>query len=79
MRIPVEAPIVRDIAKVLIIREMNMYFSRLRKMDEAFSFKNLDNITDEQLDQICFKRGIDINKDRKDKIKDFKLWLSISN
>lgn len=56
-----------------------MYFRKIRKIDEEFSFKNLDNLTDEELDQICFKRGIDINQDRKEKLRDFKLWLSISN
>jgi hypothetical protein len=81
LNIPVETtPIIRDIAKLLVVRELNMYFSRIRSFDVEYSFKNLDNITDEDLDQICFRRGIEINNQtRKEKIKDFKLWLSISN
>jgi hypothetical protein len=81
LKIPVEStPIIRDIARFLVTRELNMYFSRIRKFDVEYSFKNLDKISDEDLDQICFRRGIEINNQtRKDKIRDFKCWLSISN
>jgi hypothetical protein len=62
LNIPVETtPIVRDIAKLLVVRELNMYFSRIRKFDIEYSFNNLDKISDEDLDQICFRRGIEIN------------------
>lgn len=61
LNIPVDTPIIRDIAKILVTRELNMYFKRIRKFDVEYSFKNLDKLTDEELDQICFRRGIDIN------------------
>ena len=31
------------------------------------------------LSQICFDRGIDLDKTRREKIEDLRLWLSISN
>jgi hypothetical protein len=46
LNIPVDTPIIRDIARLLIVRELNMYFSRLRKFDVEYSFKNLDKVTD---------------------------------
>lgn len=57
-----------------------MYFSRLRKEDESLTFSALDEFSEEQIDFICFKRGIDIDKQNlKQKKDDLKLWLSISN
>ena len=51
LNIPVETtPIIRDIARLLVTRELNMYFSRIRKFDVEYSFKNLDNISDEDFD-----------------------------
>ena len=44
------------------------------------SFEQLDKYTEEELNYICFKRGIEIqNKSFDQKMKDLKLWLSISN
>jgi c-di-GMP-binding flagellar brake protein YcgR len=57
-----------------------MYFARIRKEDESLSFDSLDNYSEEQIDSICFKRGIEIDKQSlKEKKQDLKLWLSISN
>lgn len=57
-----------------------MYFSKLRKEDETLSFDQLDKFSEEQIDAICFKRGIEIDKQTlKSKKEDLKLWLSISN
>ena len=39
-----------------------MYFARIRKEDESLSFDSLDNYSEEQIDAICFKRGIEIDK-----------------
>jgi hypothetical protein len=80
LEIPVDSFIIRDIAKLLVVRELSMYFSRLRKDDEMYSFKTIENYDDEQIDMLCFKRGIEINNNtRKQKINKLKLWLSISN
>ena len=55
---------------------MNM----IRKNDEYLSFDDIDKLPEEQIDEICFKRGIEINKqDLQRKKEDLKLWLSISN
>ena len=79
-QIPVNAPVVRVIAKRLMVRELNMYFRRIRNYDVMYSFDNLMEFSDEEIDKLCFNRGIDIdNQDRKGKIDDLKLWLSISN
>jgi len=42
LKIPVDSFIVRDIAKQLVVRELNMYFRKIRKSDEMYSFKKLD-------------------------------------
>lgn len=43
-------------------------------------FENMDAFTDRELDKICFRRGINIHdQNRKQKMEDLKLWLSISN
>lgn len=61
LNIPVDSPVIREIAKLLVVRELNMYFSRMRNFDVEYSFKNLNKLSDEDLDQICFRRGIDLN------------------
>ena len=80
VQIPIDTPILKHLTKAILVRELNMYFSRIRKEDEALSFDILDDFTEEEVDAICFKRGIEINKnDLKHKLQDLKLWLSISN
>ena len=80
LKIPLDLPVIRLIAQKLLVRELNMYFSRIRREDEALSFQLLDEFDEEQIDDICFKRGIDIDvQTLKEKKDDLKLWLSISN
>ena len=59
--IPVNAPVVRVIAKQLMIRELNMYFRRIRNFDVMYSFDNLKDFSEDEIDQLCFNRGIDID------------------
>ena len=61
LKIPIEAPGVNIISKILLTRELNMYFARIRKEDESLSFEMIDSFTEEEIDAICFKRGIDID------------------
>ena len=69
IQIPINARIVNRIAKVILVRELNMYFNRIRMEDEALGFDQLDQYTEEELDAMCFKRGIEIDKQtKKDKI-----------
>ena len=80
VKIPIDAPVVRYFTKLILTRELNLYFSKLRKEDEIMSFEHVEKFSDEELDKICFRRGIEIqNKTYDQKMKDLKLWLSISN
>lgn len=62
LEIPINAPGIRILTKAILVRELNMYFARIRKEDEALSFTKLDKFSEEQIDAICFKRGIEIDK-----------------
>jgi LETM1-like protein len=65
---------------MILTRELNVYFNRLRKEDELMSFEHVERFSDEELNMICYRRGIEINNKTYDqKMKDLKLWLSISN
>lgn len=80
LKIPLTTPGIEFIARTILARELNMYINRLRQEDTILSFEPLDSYTEEQIDQICFRRGIDIdNQDLKERKNDIKLWLSISN
>ena len=39
VKIPIEAPIIQYLTKAIMVRELNLYFSRLRKEDELMSFE----------------------------------------
>ena len=79
-QIQVDGPIAGHIAKRIVARELNMLFRQLRKEDLLLGFENLDAFSDRELDKICFRRGINIHdQNRKQKMEDLKLWLSISN
>jgi len=69
LNIPLHLPVVRHIAKQILLRELNMYFARIRKEDESLSFDRLEEYSEEDIDSICFRRGIDIdNQTKKEKI-----------
>ena len=46
---------------MFMARELNMYFRRIRKNDEGLSFEDLSKYDEEQIDKICFMRGIEID------------------
>ena len=80
VKIPIDAPVIKYFTGLILTRELNLYFSRLRKEDELMSFEHVEKYSDEELNLICFRRGIEIqNKTYDQKMKDLKLWLSISN
>ena len=80
LRIPLNTPGVEFIARKVLARELNMYFGRLRQEDTVLSLANLERYEEAQINQICFRRGIDIDQNSlKERINDIKLWLSISN
>mmetsp|Transcript_16605 Transcript_16605/g.28276 ORF Transcript_16605/g.28276 Transcript_16605/m.28276 type:complete len:305 (+) Transcript_16605:440-1354(+) len=61
LRIPIDTPGLNFLTKAILVRELNMYFGRIRKEDESLSFEHLDKYSEEQIDAICFRRGIDID------------------
>ena len=80
VKIPLDAPVIKYLTQMIMTRELNLYFNRLRKEDELMSFEHVEKFDEEQLNLICFRRGIEIqNKSYDQKMKDLKLWLSISN
>jgi hypothetical protein len=62
LNIPIDTPGLSVMTKLLLVRELNMYFCRIRKEDESLSFDCLDSMPEEQIDRICFRRGIEIDK-----------------
>ena len=77
-QIPNDAPVIRHMTRLLVARELNMLFRRLRAEDLLLDAENVDKLSDEMLRKICFQRGININQTRKGQLEDLKLWLSIS-
>lgn len=62
LEIPVNTPVINIFTKAILVRELRMYFSRIRKEDESLSFVSLDKYSEEEIDAICFKRGIEIDQ-----------------
>jgi len=56
-----------------------MLFRRLRNEDTILSAENIFEFSEEQIDVICFNRGINIDQKFSRKVEDLRLWLSISN
>ncbi len=80
LKIPIDAPVVKILTKMIISREINLYFRRLRDEDVLMSFEKLENLSEQELNFICYRRGIEISdKSYESKMKDLKLWMSISN
>jgi len=46
-KIPIDAPVVNIVAKFMIVRELNMYFARIRSQDENLNFEILDEYSEE--------------------------------
>lgn len=47
LEIPVNTPIINVFTKTILVRELKMYFSRIRKEDESLSFVSLDKYSEE--------------------------------
>jgi len=79
-KIPLDAPIIKYMTRMILTRELNLYFKRIRNEDLNLSFENLEKYSDQDLSNICIRRGINYeDKTRENKIKDLKLWMAISN
>lgn len=81
VKIPIDAPIIRKFTKMILTRSLNLYFDKLRKEDELMSFEVIEKFSEEDLNRVCFKRGINISEEvsNSSKLKDLKLWMAISN
>lgn len=60
VKIPIDAPIVKYLTKMIITRELNLYFKRLREEDVLMSFEKVDKFSEEELNFICVRRGIEV-------------------
>lgn len=60
VKIPLDAPIIRIFTKMIMTRSLNAYFNRLRQEDELMSFDHVEKFSEEELNFICFRRGIEI-------------------
>jgi hypothetical protein len=60
VKIPIEAPVIKLFTKMIITRELNLYFSKLRQEDVLMSFEKLERFNEADLDNICIRRGIEI-------------------
>jgi len=47
LEIPLNTPGLRIITKAILVREINMYFARIRKEDESLSFTSLDKFSED--------------------------------
>ena len=77
--VPVDAPAIKHITKFLVARELKMLFRKLRKEDVLIDFEGLDDFTEDDIINFCFKRGINVSQTIKEQKEDLRLWLSISN
>jgi LETM1-like protein len=60
VKIPIDAPVISYFTRMIITRELNLYFKRIREDDVLMSFEKLDNITEEELNFIAIRRGIEV-------------------
>jgi len=45
---------------MLVARELNMYFRKLRNEDMWLDLEDIDNLDEQEILKICFNRGINI-------------------
>jgi hypothetical protein len=61
VKIPLDAPVIKFFTKRILARSLNLYFDKVRKEDELMSFEAVEKFSEEDLDRVCFKRGIQLN------------------
>ena len=61
VKIPLDAPIIKIITRRILARSLNLYFDRIRKEDELMSFEVVEKFSEEELNMVCFKRGINLD------------------
>lgn len=59
-KIPIDAPIIKIFTNMILTRELNLYFQKLRREDTIISYEGLEKLSDEELNITCYRRGIEI-------------------
>lgn len=59
VKIEIEAPVIKYLTKIILTRELNLYFSKVRSEDELMSFEQVEKFTEEELITSCVRRGIE--------------------
>jgi len=78
-RIPIEGWGVRVITKYTLLRVLNLYFNKIRNDDKAISLTDYWNNSQNELEMICYRRGIFTeDRNKADLVRDLRIWLSIS-
>ena len=47
VKIPLDAPVIKYLTQMIMTRELNLYFNRLRKEDELMSFEHVEKFDEE--------------------------------
>ena len=62
------------------MRQSKANYRRIRREDILIDHKNLENYSEEEINQMCICRGIEFDKKTlNEKHKDLKLWIVLSN
>lgn len=76
----VNSTLMKPISSFLLRRHLNQWFDKIRKDDTLLTFDMVEKFDEETLNKVCFERGISIRGcDRAEKLKDLKVWMSMSN
>jgi len=66
--------------KIILRRELRLFFNKIRREDSYLFWEQVESLDEKAFDSILIERGIDFhNQDYDSKLKDYKMWQSISN
>ena len=79
-KIDIENPYVKWFTKIILRRELKLFFRKIRREDSYLSMEAVNSFPESKLDSILIERGIEItNRTKEQKLKDYKMWQAISN
>lgn len=80
VNIKIDNPYVKWLTKLILRRELTLFFRKIRREDTYLSMENMREFPDSKLDSILLERGIDfVNLTKEQKLRDYKMWQAISN
>lgn len=80
LRIEIDNPYVSWFTKIILIRELKLFFRKTRREDSHLSMEKINTFSESKIDSILIQRGIEIeNRPTEKKLKDYKMWQAISN